>query len=128
KDLEFFNKIKKMPLKHAKLVAFGSTRRPGIKAEEDSNIKALLTADTPTIAIFGKSWDFHVRKIIRTSLEENLNMIYDTISFFKKHGKEIVFDAEHFYDGYKVNRDYAIKTLETAAEAGAHWLVLCDTN
>lgn len=128
KDLEFFNRIKKRPLKRARLAAFGSTRRPGIKAEEDSNIKALLIADTPTIAIFGKSWDFHVSEIIRTSLEENLNMIYDTISFFRKQGKEIVFDAEHFYDGYKANRDYAIKTLEIAAEAGAHWLVLCDTN
>lgn len=128
KDLEFFNKIKERPLKHAKLAAFGSTRRPGIKVEEDANVKALLTADTPVVAIFGKSWDFHVTDIIRTSLEENLNMIYDTISFFKSQGKEVVFDAEHFFDGYKGNSEYAMKTLKVAAEAGADWLVLCDTN
>ncbi|MFY9175963.1 MAG: citramalate synthase, partial [Caldicoprobacterales bacterium] len=128
KDLEFFNSIKEKPLKHAKLAAFGSTRRPGIKAEDDANVKALLTADTPVVAIFGKSWDFHVTDIIRTSLEENLKMIYDTISFLKSKGKEVVFDAEHFYDGYKGNREYAMKTLGTAAEAGADWLVLCDTN
>ncbi len=128
KDLEFFNKIKKRPLKHAKLVAFGSTRRPGIKTADDVNVKALLTAETPVVAIFGKSWDFHVTDIIRTSLDENLNMIYDTISFLKKQGKEVVFDAEHFYDGYKGNSEYAMKTLETAAQAGADWLVLCDTN
>ena len=128
KDLEFFKKIKERPLKHAKLSAFGSTRRPGIKAEEDANVQALLTADTPVVAIFGKSWDFHVTDIIRTSLEENLSMIYDTIYFFKSKGKEVVFDAEHFYDGYKSNSEYAMKTLKVAAEAGADWLVLCDTN
>ena len=128
KDLEFFERIKKRPLKHAKLTAFGSTRRPGIRASEDANVKALLTADTPAVAIFGKSWDFHVTEIIRTTLEENLNMIYDTISFLKEQGKEVVFDAEHFFDGYKANSQYAMKTLEAAAEAGADWLVLCDTN
>ena len=128
KDLEFFERIKKRPLKHVKLTAFGSTRRPGIRASEDANVKALLTADTPAVAIFGKSWDFHVTEIIRTTLEENLNMIYDTISFLKEQGKEVVFDAEHFFDGYKANSQYAMKTLEAAAEAGADWLVLCDTN
>ncbi len=128
KDLEFFKKIKERPLRHAKLAAFGSTRRPGIKAEEDNNVQALLTADTPVVAIFGKSWDFHVTDIIRTSLEENLNMIYDTVSFFKSKGKEVVFDAEHFFDGYKGNSEYAMKSLKAAAEAGADWLVLCDTN
>ncbi|NLJ66294.1 MAG: citramalate synthase [Clostridiales bacterium] len=128
KDLEFFERIKMRPLKHAKLTAFGSTRRPGIKASEDANVNALLKADTSAVAIFGKSWDFHVTEIIRTTLEENLNMIHDTISFFKAQGKEVVFDAEHFYDGYKANSQYAMKTLEAAAEAGADWLVLCDTN
>ena len=128
KDLEFFERRKKRPLNHAKLTAFGSTRRPGLRAREDANVKALLTADTPAVAIFGKSWDFHVTEIIRTTLEENLNMIYDTISFLKEQGKEVVFDAEHFFDGYKANSQYAMKTLEAAAEAGADWLVLCDTN
>ncbi|NLI61084.1 MAG: citramalate synthase [Clostridiales bacterium] len=128
KDLEFFSKIKNRPLKHAKLVAFGSTRRPNIKANEDANVRALLTAETPAVSIFGKSWDFHVTDIIRTSLEENLNMIYDTISFLKGQGKEVIFDAEHFFDGYKANRDYAMKSLKVASDAGADWLVLCDTN
>ncbi|NLJ40494.1 MAG: citramalate synthase [Clostridiales bacterium] len=128
KDLEFFDRIKKKPLKHAKLTAFGSTRRPGIKAEDDTNVKALLMADTPAVAIFGKSWDFHVTEIIRTSLEENLNMIYDTLSFLRGQNKEVVFDAEHFYDGYKANKEYAMAALKAAADAGAQWLVLCDTN
>ena len=127
KDLEFFERIKMRPLKHAKLTAFGSTRRPGIKASEDANVNALLKADTSAVAIFGKSWDFHVTEIIRTTLEENLNMIHDTISFFKAQGKEVVFDAEHFMTA---TRPIAIchETLEAAAEAGADWLVLCDTS
>ncbi|HZJ57120.1 MAG TPA: citramalate synthase [Clostridia bacterium] len=128
KDMEFFDRIKKRPLSHAKLAAFGSTRRPGIKAEDDVNVRALLTADTEVVAIFGKSWDFHVTDIIRTTLEENLNMIRDTVSFLKTEGKEVVFDAEHFFDGYKANREYALKTLEAAEGAGADSLALCDTN
>ena len=128
KDMEFFDRIKKKPLSHAKLVAFGSTRRPGIKAADDANVKALLTANTEAVAIFGKSWDFHVTDIIRTTLEENLNMIRDTVSFLKAEGKEVIFDAEHFFDGYKANREYALRTLEVAKEAGADSLVLCDTN
>ena len=128
KDMEFFNKIKEKPLSYAKLAAFGSTRKPGIKAEDDANVKALLAADTEVIAIFGKSWDFHVTDIIRTTPEENLNMIRDTVSFLKSKGKEVVFDAEHFFDGYKSNKEYALKTLEAAKEAGADSLALCDTN
>ncbi|HZJ82219.1 MAG TPA: citramalate synthase, partial [Clostridia bacterium] len=128
KDLEFFNKIQDSPLEHAKLAAFGSTRRPGIKAKDDANVKALLTANSPVVAIFGKSWDFHVTDIIRTSLEENLRMIYDTVSFLKEEGKEVVYDAEHFFDGYKTNKDYAMETLGAALAAGADSLVLCDTN
>jgi len=117
-----------MRLLHAKLTAFGSTRRPNIKVEEDANLKALLTANTSAVAIFGKSWDFHVTDILRTTLDENLKMIYDTVSYMKGYGKEVIFDAEHFFDGYKANPEYALKTLEAAAEAGADWLVLCDTN
>lgn len=128
KDLEFFRRISDLKLKHARMTAFGSTRRAGIRAEEDGNVAALLTADTPAVAIFGKSWDFHVTDIIRTTLEENLAMIYDTLAFFKGRGKEVVYDAEHFFDGYKANPDYAMKTLQAAVDAGADWLVLCDTN
>lgn len=128
KDLEFFKKMQDVHLHTAKLTAFGSTRRKGIAVEDDPNVKALLTAKTPSVAIFGKSWDFHVTDIIRTSLEENLMMIEDTIRYFKNHGKEVIFDAEHFYDGYKANPEYAIKALQAAADGGADCLVLCDTN
>lgn len=128
KDLEFFQKIKKMELKHAKLVAFGSTRRVNIPVEEDANVKALLSADTRAVAIFGKSWDFHVLEILRTTHEENLRMICETVRFFKDNGKEVIFDAEHFFDGYKSNSEYALKTLQAAIDAGADSICLCDTN
>lgn len=128
KDLDFFKRVKDIELKHAKLTAFGSTRRRECKVEEDNNVCSLLKADTPCVTIFGKSWDFHVTSIIKTTLEENLLMIKDTLSFFKEKGKEVIFDAEHFFDGYKANSEYAIKTLEAAVEGGADCLVLCDTN
>ncbi|MFZ5969596.1 MAG: citramalate synthase [Bacillota bacterium] len=128
KDLEYFRKVKGLKLKHAKLAAFGSTRRAGIRVQEDANVLALLSADTPVVAIFGKTWDFHVTDIIGTTLEENLNMIRDTIMYMKSKGKEVVFDAEHFFDGYKANPAYAFKVLQAAVGAGADWLVLCDTN
>lgn len=128
KDLEFFKKIKKIKLKNAKIVAFGSTRRCGVSAQEDKNVNSLLSAETEAVAIFGKSWDFHVTDIIHTTLEENLNMISDTISYFKSMNKEVIFDAEHFFDGYKKNPEYALKTLECAFNSGADSLTLCDTN
>nr|PZN10371.1 MAG: citramalate synthase [Caldicoprobacter oshimai] len=128
KDVEFFEKVKDIEFTNAKLVAFGSTRRAGIKPDEDANLAALLRSETSVVAIFGKSWDFHVTDVIRTTLDENLNMIYDSIAYMKQNGKEVVFDAEHFFDGYKANPEYALKTLEVAAQAGADWLVLCDTN
>ncbi len=128
KDLEFFREVKKLTLKNSKLTAFGSTRRRDIKVEEDANIKSLLEADTPVVAIFGKTWDFHVTEIIKTTLEENLQMIYDTISYLKKQGKEVIFDAEHFFDGYKHNKAYAIEALLKAEAAGADCLALCETN
>ena len=128
KDLEFFKEVKKLNLKNAKLTAFGSTRRKNIDIESDTNVQALLKAETPAVAIFGKSWDFHATDIIRTTLEENLNMIEDTISFFKEKGKEVIFDAEHFFDGYKSNPEYSLKTLESAVKSGASVLALCDTN
>ena len=128
KDLEFFNRLRTVTLKNAKLVAFGSTRRRDTVTEEDNNIIALLNADSPAVSIFGKCWDFHATQILQTSLEENLRMIADTISFFKSKGKEVIFDAEHFFDGYKNNAAYALQALQTASEAGADCLALCDTN
>ena len=128
KDLEFFREVKKLNLKTAKLAAFGSTRRRGIKVEEDKNIQSLLEADTPVVVIFGKSWDFHVTEIIKTTLEENLQMIYDTIQYLKGKGKEVIFDAEHFFDGYKANKEYAIQAVLKAEEAGADCVCLCETN
>lgn len=128
KDLEFFARAKGIVLKHARLAAFGSTRRRDCSAESDDNVQSLLQADTPVIVIFGKSWDFHVTEIIRTSLQENLNMISDTVAFFKGRGKEVVYDAEHFFDGYKNNPEYAVESLRAAVAGGADALVLCDTN
>ena len=132
KDLAFFQHFAERgtvrPLKNAKLIAFGSTRRKGIAAAEDDNIKALLQANTAAVCIFGKSWDFHVTEILRATLDENLQMIADTIQFFKQASKEVVFDAEHFFDGYKNNSEYAMRVLQTAQTAGADAIVLCDTN
>jgi len=128
KDLEFFRRAGEMDLRTAKLVAFGSTRRRGIDVMDDNNVQSLLAAKTEAVAIFGKSWDFHVTEIINTTPEENLAMIADTIEFFKREGKQVIFDAEHFFDGYVANPAYAVQTLKAAADAGADWLVLCDTN
>ncbi|MCX7843442.1 MAG: citramalate synthase [Clostridia bacterium] len=127
KDLEFFERVKKLQIKNSKLVSFGSTRRVGVAVEEDANVKSLLKADTSAVAIFGKSWDFQVIEILKTTLDENLNMIYDTIAYFKKLGKEVIYDAELFFEGYKSNPEYALKTLKAAFDAGADSLVLCET-
>lgn len=128
KDKEYFDKMKNIKLKHAKLVAFGSTTRAGKKPDEDPQIKDLLNAQTPVITIYGKSWTLHVEKIIKTTLKENLRMIKETIEFLKKEGREVIFDAEHFFDGVKANKDYALSCIESALEGGADWIVLCDTN
>lgn len=128
KDLDFFEKIKSVELKNTKVAAFGSTRRRGISPSDDGNVQALLGAGVDTVAIFGKSWDFHVTDIINATLQENIEMIYDTILYLKEKGKEVVYDAEHFYDGYKNNAEYAMKTLDAAVQAGADCLCLCDTN
>ena len=128
KDLEFFEKVSALNLRHAKIIAFGSTRKVGINAAEDRNLQSLLSTNTTAVAIFGKSWDYQVTDILRTTLEENLNMIADTVAYLASQGKEVVFDAEHFFDGYKANPDYAMRTLQTAADAGASVLCLCDTN
>lgn len=128
KDLVFFERVSALKLKHAKIIAFGSTRKPGISPQADNNLQSLLLADTEAVAIFGKSWDYQVTDILRTTLAENLNMIADTVAYLKQEGKEVVFDAEHFYDGYKANPDYAMQTLHAAADTGADVLCLCDTN
>ena len=128
KDMEFFKRMVEIKLKNSKIVAFGSTRKANIKAEEDNNLKNLMGAGTEVVAIFGKAWDIQVIEILKTSLEENINMIVDSIKFAKGKNKEVIFDAEHFFDGYKANKEYAIKTLEAARNAGADVVVLCDTN
>ena len=128
KDAKFFRRVKNIRFKNAKLTAFGSTRRAKKRAEGDPSLQALLKAGTPVVTIFGKSWDLHVRDVLKTTPEENLRMIKDSLRFMKKKGKEVIFDGEHFFDGYKNNRDYALKTLKVSQEAGADWLVLCDTN
>ncbi|MBI3313617.1 MAG: citramalate synthase [Candidatus Omnitrophica bacterium] len=128
KDLAFFKDIKKAGIKRAKIVAFGSTRRAHTKVSEDPQVKALLEAGTKTVTIFGKSWDFHVTEVFKTSLKENLLMIYETVSYLKSKKLEVIYDAEHFFDGFKENPEYAIKTLQQAARAGANNLTLCDTN
>ncbi len=128
KDTVLFERLRKYQTQHAKLVAFGSTRRPGRRAEEDPQLENLVKSGAQTITIFGKSWDFHVTEALKTSLEENLSMVYESVDFLKKHVEEVVFDAEHFFDGYKNNPDYALEVLRSALEGGADWLVLCDTN
>ncbi len=128
KDMQFFHDIRKEKLTHAKVAAFGSTRRAGKTVSEDAGTRALLEADTPVCTIFGKSWRLHVKEVLHTTEEENLNMIRDTVRFLKEHGKEVIYDAEHFFDGYKDNAEYAMKCLVAAREGGADMIVPCDTN
>ncbi len=128
KDLRFFRRMQDVALKHAKLAAFSMTRRAGGTADADPNMQALLDAGAPVATIVGKSWDFHVTHALGTTLDENLAMIADTIAYLRPRVEEVMFDAEHFFDGFRVNRDYALRTLTAAEAAGAHWLVLCDTN
>ncbi|MGB9886128.1 MAG: citramalate synthase [Moorellales bacterium] len=127
KDQEFFRRARRQSWR-SKLAAFGSTRRPHTRAESDRNLRALVEAETPVATIVGKSWDFHVLTALETSLAENLSMIRESVAFIKSHGLVVVYDAEHFFDGYRANPDYALATLRAAVEAGADWVVLCDTN
>jgi len=128
KDQTFFEQAKKETWQNAKLVAFGSTRRANVKPEEDKNLNLLLTSETPAVSIFGKSWIMHATVALGTTAEENLQMIYDSLVLMKKHNREVIYDAEHFFDGYMDNSEYALKTLQAAVEGGADVLVLCDTN
>ncbi len=128
KDLQYFKEVKKLRLKTAKIVAFSSTIKPQSKPDEDQIMKAILDADTGWVTIVGKSWDLHVRDALKVSLDANLQMIEKTITHLKKKGKHVFFDAEHFFDGYRKNREYTMKVLSVARDAGADVLVLCDTN
>jgi len=128
KDTEFFRLAENLNLKHAKLCAFGPTRKKGVKISEDAGVLSLLDAQTQAVVIFGKSWDFHVSEVLRVSHEENLAMIAETITFLKEKGRQVFYDAEHFFDGWKANPEYALTTLKTAMAAGAQRLILCDTN
>jgi 2-isopropylmalate synthase len=127
KDIEFFARAEQLHLKHATLAAFGSTRHVGVQVESDDNVSALLSAKTTTVTIFGKSWDAQVRRVLETTLAENLRMISDTVSYLKEAGKRVIYDAEHFFDGYRSEPGYAMDTLLAASEAGADVVVLCDT-
>jgi len=128
RDVAFFNLAKRINFKHACLAAFGSTRKPGIRPEQDDNLNALLETETPAVTVFGKSWDLHVEKIMSNTQQENLSMINDSVAFLKKHDRIVVYDAEHFFDGFKNNRDYALKSVAVALDGGADFIVLCDTN
>lgn len=128
KDLEFFRLVAAKPLKHAKLCAFGSTRRKNLAPPADAGLVSLAQAGTPAVSFFGKSWDLHVEKVLGATLDENLSMIEETAAFLKEWDKEVIFDAEHFFDGYRANPEYALQTLEAAARGGCDLICLCDTN
>ncbi len=128
KDMEYFRRMKNNSLKHARIVAFGSTRRVNSRTKDDANLKALLAANTSVVTLVGKSWDMHVKDVLQTTLEENLKMIAESIVFLKEHNKEVIFDAEHFFDSFRTNPEYAMQAISAATNAGADWVVLCDTN
>jgi 2-isopropylmalate synthase len=128
RDMEFFDLAQRNKFENARITAFGSTRKPRIDPSDDPNLKALLEANTPSVTIFGKTWDLHVQKVMSNTLEENLAMISESVEYLKNADREVIYDAEHFFDGYKANPDYALKTLIAAMNAGAEFIVLCDTN
>lgn len=128
KDMEFYLKMAKQRLKFSQLVAFGSTRRPHTKASQDNNLKAIIKSQAKIVTVFGKTWDLHIREVLKTTPEENLNMIKDTVSFLVSKGLAVFYDAEHFFDAYYANEDYSVECLLTAQQAGAKAVVLCDTN
>ncbi|MBW1934556.1 MAG: citramalate synthase [Deltaproteobacteria bacterium] len=128
RDVRFFKMARRATFQTARITAFGSTRRPGLRPEMDKNLKALLETEVQTVAIFGKSWDLHASKILGISMDENISMIEDSVAYLRKRDRELIYDAEHFFDGYKRNPEYALKTLKAAENGGAHVIVLCDTN
>ena len=128
KDKSFFDEFKKHPLKNSKLVAFGSTRKAGVLAENDHGLNSMIDSGVKTATLFGKTWDLHVRDVLKVSLEENLSMISDSVAYLISKGLEVIYDVEHFFDAYKANPEYALKTMKAAEGAGAKLLCLCDTN
>ncbi len=128
KDMEFFQRVRSLPLKQAQVASFGATRRAGTTCEADPQIKLLLDAGTPVVTLVGKSWDLHVHHVLETTLEENLAMIGDTVRYFVAQGRRVFYDAEHYFDGFKANRDYALACVTAAQAAGAEAIVLCETN
>jgi 2-isopropylmalate synthase len=128
RDADFFKRVKKLKLKNARVASFGTTRKVGVKPSQDFNLKVLLQADTPVVTLVGKTWDLHVRDDLRISQKANLEIIADSIAFMKKRVDELVFDAEHFFDGFRANPDYALECLKAAQQGGADWIVLCETN
>ena len=128
KDVEFFQRAKSLSFRHAKLTAFGMTRKPGGRADSDPILHAMVAAQTPVVAVVGKTWTLHVTKIVGTTLEENLAMVADSVAFLKQQGREVVFDCEHFFDGFRADRDYALAVVKAASGAGADWIAMCDTN
>jgi 2-isopropylmalate synthase len=128
KDVQFFQSVQRLKLRHARIAAFGATRRKHTSVEADPSIGALIEAQTPVVTLVGKSWDLHVRDVLETDGEENLAMIAESIAYLRSLGKEVIYDAEHFFDGFKANRAYALQTVRVAAESGADVIVLCDTN
>ena len=129
KDIEFFDRAQtELSLQHARLAAFGSTCKAGVDPAQDEQVQLLIRAHTPAVTIFGKTWDLHVTEVLRTTLDENLRMIGETVRHLKRHGKEVLYDAEHFFDGYRANPEYALSTLKAAILGGADSIVLCDTN
>ena len=128
KDVEFFQRAKSVTFRHAKLTAFGMTRKPGGRADTDPILQAMVAAETPAVAVVGKTWTLHVTKIVGTTLEENLAMVADSVAFLKQKGREVVFDCEHFFDGFRADPDYALAVVKAASAAGADWIAMCDTN
>jgi 2-isopropylmalate synthase len=128
RDREFFARARDLPWRQARLCAFGSTCRAGLAPEDDSNLQYLLASEAPVVTIYGKSWTFHVTEVLRTTWDENLRMIEESVRFLKQHDREVIFDAEHFFDGYFADPAYALETLRAAQRGGADWVVLCDTN
>jgi 2-isopropylmalate synthase len=128
KDAEYFQRVRDLPLKHAKISAFGMTRRKGVTADQDTGMLALRDARTPCCTVVGKTWDLHVFEVLRVDEAENLAMIRDSVAFLTAEGRHVIYDAEHFFDGFKANPEFALKTLRAAADSGAALLCLCDTN
>jgi 2-isopropylmalate synthase len=128
KDAEFFEKVRTLEFRNSRIAAFGSTCRVGLKPQSDANLSALLQAETPVVTIVGKTWNLHVEEVLRTTLAENLRLIHDSLAYLKERGREVIYDAEHFFDGFRADAAYALSTLQAAADAGANVLTLCDTN